>query len=53
MDSLFGRTLERSCPAASSSTIDVLLAADSTISPPFNSVSNDGIATYDIQKGMN
>jgi hypothetical protein len=49
--SLFGSAVERSCPAAASSTIRILLAANSTIVPPFDSVSEDGYASYDVATG--
>jgi phosphatidylinositol glycan class T len=49
--SLFGSAVERSCPAAASSTIRILLAANSTIVPPFDSISEDGYASYDVATG--
>jgi hypothetical protein len=52
MKSLFGRTLDRSCPAASASSINAQLAANSAISPPFDSILDEGYATYDVQKGQ-
>jgi phosphatidylinositol glycan class T len=53
LTTLFGRGVERSCPAAASSVVKVLLAANSTIVPPFSSVSSDGYASYDLVTGRN